>query len=216
MKPEPTTNQERRFFSAGIEIRAEENAKPRIAGYAAKFNVESEPLGRSGRQFVETIAPGAFDDVLQNDVRALFNHDPNIVLARSKNGEGTLSLSTDETGLRYEFDAPDTQAGRDLIENIRLGNVDQSSFGFTVAKDDQKWEERQTESGDSLLVRTINKVSRLFDVSPVTYPAYPDATVALRSLDESRTNEEPQTPSQEELTEIDDWAVKIGLPTQPA
>lgn len=185
-------DRETRFLTGQIEIRAAaETEKPRVRGYAAKFNSESENLGSEAHQFREIIEPGAFDGVLGDDVRALFNHDPNMVLARSKNGEGTLTLGSDTTGLWYEFEAPDTQAGRDLMENIRLGNVDQSSFGFTVAKD--TWsEERDGEK--TIHRRTINKVSRLYDVSPVTYPAYPDATVALRSLTHFQESNRPTDP----------------------
>lgn len=185
---------ETRFLTGQLEIRAAaETEKPRVRGYAAKFNSESENLGSSEYQFREVIEPGAFSDVLGDDVRALFNHDPNLVLARSKNGEGTLAIGQDDVGLFYEFEAPDTQAGRDLMENIRLGNVDQSSFGFTVGKDGQKWEEKREGDGPTIIRRTITKISRLFDVSPVTYPAYPDASVALRSLQEfQKAPEEPE------------------------
>lgn len=214
---QPINNQERRFLCDKVEIRAEDGKNPVIRGYAAKYNVESENLGTDEYQFRETIMPGAFDDVLADDVRALFNHDPSLILARSKNGEGTLRISTDNVGLFYEFEAPDTQAGRDLVENIRLGNVDQSSFSFTVSKDGQTWERKQDGDGPRISKRTIKKVSRLFDVSPVTYPAYPDATVALRSLAESRDQDGSgnEQPSQEELSEVSDWAAYLGL-KQPA
>ena len=204
---------ERRFLPGCVEIRTEGTEKPRVRGYAAKYGVESENLGGKRKEIRETIAKGAFDDVLQDDVRALFNHDANLVLARSKGGQGTLTLGTDETGLWYEFEAPDTQAGRDLLENIRLGNVDQSSFGFTVTEEGQAWEEKRDESGNTIARRTIKKISRLFDVSPVTYPAYPDATVALRSLEsfQRESSPEEQIPSQEELSEVRDWAARLGL-----
>ena len=185
MKPNPN-EKERRFLPGTLEIRAQdgEDAAPLVRGYAAKFNVESDNLGTPDRPIREVILPGAFDDVLADDVRALFNHDPNMVLARSKNGEGTMRMGVDETGLWYEFPPPDTQAGRDLVENIRLGNVDQSSFAFTVEKAGQSWSEKKTDDGTSVMQRAISKIKRLFDVSPVTYPAYPDATVALRSLED--------------------------------
>jgi HK97 family phage prohead protease len=202
MKPETIKipNRETRVLSGQVELRADsENEKPKVRGYAAVFDKESENLGG----FREVIAPGAFDSVLQDDVRALLNHDPNFILARSKGGEGTLKISTDERGLYYEFDAPDTQAGRDLTESLRRGDIDQSSFSFTVEKDE--WQQPNEEEGRSLMKRTITKVARLFDVSPVTYPAYPDATVALRSLQEFRAEHapepepepEPEPPSQE-------------------
>ena len=171
---------EKRAFDSTIEVRAEGDNTPTISGYASVFNRQSENLGG----FREIIAPGAFDSVLGDDVRALFNHDPNYLLARSTSG--TLRLSVDEQGLRYEFEPPNTTAGRDLVESMKRGDITQSSFAFTVAKD--SWEER-----DGSVVRTINKVERLFDVSPVTYPAYPDATVGMRSMQqwmESRNDEQ--------------------------
>lgn len=157
---------------AEIRMEATENKSRKIVGYAAVFNKDSEDLGG----FVERIAPGAFTEAIAtSDVRALFNHDQNLILAR--NTSGTLELIEDETGLRYEFDAPDTSFGNDLLEMIKRGDVNQSSFGFTVKSD--TWEEQEGK-----VYRTINKVNRLYDVSPVTFPAYPDASVAVRSMQE--------------------------------
>jgi len=197
MKPSQNT-QERRFIPSGLELRMEdgEDSKKKIRGYAAVFNKESENLGSSEYQFREILLPGAFDDVLKDDVRALFNHESSAILARSKNGEGSLQIGVDETGLYYEFEAPDTQVGRDLVTSLKRGDVDQSSFSFTVSKDGQKFEEKREVDGPTLITRTINKIARLFDVSPVTYPAYPDATVALRSLEEFREEEKPEPISE--------------------
>ena len=207
---------ESRFLSQSVELRAAESEtdKPKVRGYAAKYNVMSENLGSSSYKFFETILPGAFDDALNDDVRALFNHESSAILARSKNGEGSLKLGTDEVGLWYEFEAPDTQVGRDLVTSLKRGDVDQSSFSFTVDKEGEQWESAQDGDGPMVHTRTIKKVSRLYDVSPVTYPAYPDATVALRSLEEFRKAEEPpenNQPSQEELDEISDWAAALGI-----
>jgi hypothetical protein len=143
-----------------------------VVGHASVYNTMSEDLGG----FREIIAPGAFDDVLENDVRALINHDGNLILARTTSG--TLKLSTDEKGLKYEFDMPQTSYGKDLAISMKRGDVTQSSFAFTVENDN--WETK-----DGMDVRTITKVKRLFDVSPVTYPAYPDAddlVIAQRGL----------------------------------
>jgi HK97 family phage prohead protease len=173
---------ERRFFDLDdlkIETRADSDA-PVIRGHAAVFNKLSENLGG----FREQIAPGAFDDVLNDDVRALFNHDPNHVLGRTK--AGTLSISVDDNGLAYEVDPPDTQTARDLIVSMQRGDVSQSSFAFTVEQDD--WSEDE----DGRIVRTIQKVKRLYDVSPVTYPAYPDASVGLRSLEAWKEQTKPE------------------------
>jgi len=207
MKPN-LPDRETRVIAGQVELRADgENDKPKVRGYASVFNRESENLGG----FHAVIAPGAFDNVLNDDVRALLNHDPNFILARSKNGSGTLSMKVDETGLYYEFDAPDTQAGRDLMESLRRGDIDQSSFSFTVEKDE--WEQPNEAEGRKLAKRTITKVARLYDVSPVTYPAYPDATVALRSL-EAITKPQPQEPSPTPLRSV--WAARFRVNQQPA
>lgn len=177
---------ERRILDAGpIEVRkADGEGSPSMVtlrGYAAKFDTLSQNLGG----FREQIAPRAFDGVLDDDVRALFNHDPNQVLGRT--AAKTLRISQDSTGLYYEVDLPDTQAARDLVVSIDRGDVSQSSFAFCVAPNGDSWDENE----DGVIIRTITKFSRLFDVSPVTYPAYPDATVGMRSLhawQETRTD----------------------------
>ena len=185
---------ERRYTAGAVELRAAEGeARRTVRGYAAVFGKRSDNLGGDAYQVYEVIEPGAFDAVLQDDVRALFNHDANLILARSKGGSGTLALGVDERGLWYEFEAPDTTAGRDLLVSLARGDVDQSSFAFTVDRDGQKWVE-VTEAGKTIATRTIKKITRLYDVSPVTYPAYPDATAALRSLDEHRRAEAPVPP----------------------
>lgn len=165
---------ERRFITPNLHLeKREEEEKPAIIeGYAAMFNSRTN-LG----WFEEEILPGAFDEVLNDDVRALFNHDPNLIVARSNKGEGTLELFVDEKGLGYRFTPPDTTAGRDLQRNIELGLVTQSSFGFSISE--QVWVERDGEPD----LRQIKKLSRLYDVSPVTYPAYTDTSVAKRSHD---------------------------------
>jgi hypothetical protein len=163
---------ERRNFSTGklsVEERAESQTNT-IVGHAAVFNSRSQDLGG----FVEQIATGAFDSVLEDDVRALFNHNQNFVLGRTVSK--TLRLSVDEQGLRYEIDIPNTTVGKDLLESINRGDISQSSFGFIVGEDE--WE--KTDDGN---LRTITKVERLYDVSPVTYPAYPATDAAVRSME---------------------------------
>ena len=168
-----------------VESRSEEGAADRewIVGYAAKFGVNSLVLG----DFIERIDPGAFGIVSERrgrkkslETRALWNHDANYPLARYP---GTLKLSVDEVGLRYEFPVPDTSYGRDLAENIRAGIVRGSSFSFTVPSGGDSW---AMENGQS--IRTIQRVDSLLDVSPTTFPAYPDADVkvAQRSFDAFR------------------------------
>ena len=147
-----------------------------ISGHAAVFNSRSEDLGG----FVEEIAPGAFDGVLGDDVRCLFNHDPNHILGRSTSG--TLSLTVDGNGLTYRCVMPDTQLARDLVKSMERGDISQSSFAFEVAEDEF---DRLEDDG---LLRTITKIKRLHDVSPVTYPAYPDASseISQRALDKAK------------------------------
>jgi len=164
---------EKRFFGVKLEKRMDgESTEQVVVGHAAVFDQLSEDLGG----FKERIHKNAFDDVLDNDVRAFFNHDPNHLLARVSSG--TLKLSIDEKGLKYEFSVPDTSSGRDLLVSMERGDISQSSFAFTIQ--DDSWDK---ENGRD--IRTINKVKRLYDVSPVSIPAYPganDLAVAQRSL----------------------------------
>jgi HK97 family phage prohead protease len=163
---------ERRFFAGKLELRAEADKPKQILGYGAVFNALSEDLGG----FREIIEPGAFSDVLGDDVRALLNHDPNLLLGRTT--AGTLGLTEDEVGLRYEITPPDTTYANDLIVSIGRKDLDQSSFAFRVAVKGETWKE-PTESQPYYL-RIIHKFARLFDVSPVTFPAYQATSVALR------------------------------------
>ncbi|MCH7573601.1 MAG: HK97 family phage prohead protease [Candidatus Marinimicrobia bacterium] len=140
-----------------------------ISGYAAVFNQPAD-IG----YYTEEIAPGAFAESLrQDDVVALFNHDPNLLLGRSSGG--TLRLVEDDRGLHYEFDVPDTQAGQDLVTSVERKDVIGSSFAFRTL--DDEW---STKDGEPF--RLITR-AKLFDVSPVTYPAYRTTSVAARSLD---------------------------------
>lgn len=168
----PKREIETRVTNRKVEVRnVGPDDKPTIVGYGAVFETKSENLGG----FTEIIERGAFDDVMDDDVRALFNHDNNIILGRR--ASGTLSLSIDDIGLRYEIDPPDTQLIRDMVLTpINRGDVTQSSFGFYVGED--TWEEDR----DGTVTRTIIKVEELLDVSPVTFAAYPDTDVALRKL----------------------------------
>lgn len=170
-----------------------------VAGYAAVFNKESEDMGWF-TEMREIILPGAFDEADMSDVRALFNHDPNMLLARTSSG--TLSLSVDKNGLKYTFGIPDTTAGRDLKELMQRGDISQSSFGFTIAK--QSWEEEKDERGETIRVtRKIEKIGRLYDVSPVTYPAYPDTSVALRSLEAWKAEHDKEETPDDKPDELD-------------
>lgn len=158
-----------------LEIRSNEG-KNQIRGYAAVYRSYSEDLG----DFIEVIEPGFFSEVLHDDVRSLFNHDPNIVLGRTKSG--TLRLEDTPKGLKITNDLPDTQWGRDLRVSIERGDIDQMSFGFIVKEKGDTW----TRNGKQV-VRTLkrNGCARLVDISPVTYPAYPETSVTARSMAKS-------------------------------
>lgn len=156
---------ELRFLKAA-EVRA--TGTMRISGYAAVFNQWSEDLGG----FIEKIAPGAFSRSIKTgaDVRALFNHDPNLVLGRTRSK--TLELVEDCVGLLFKNALPQTSAARSVYASIKRGDVTECSFGFSVRKD--SWNSAGTE-------RTLLDVE-LFDVGPVTFPAYSQTSVQARSI----------------------------------
>lgn len=163
--------QERRTLHSEFRVEQREDGKKLIRGHAAVFNSETD-LG----WFRERIAPGAFSESIgKDDVRALFNHDENFILGR--NTAGTLTMREDERGLYVEIDPPDTQVARDLVTSIERGDISQMSFGFQTIKD--SWETEENAAKD---LRTLEKV-KLWDVSPVTFPAYQETDVAVRSHD---------------------------------
>jgi HK97 family phage prohead protease len=174
-----------------VETRAD--GKRTIVGYGAVFYRSDDPGTeyRLWEDMVEHIAPTAFDAALSrpDDVRGLFNHDPAYVLGRTT--AKTMRLSKDAKGLRYEIDVPDTQLGRDLLQSIERGDITGSSFAFSVSRDGVRMERDAARKID---VRTVTSVS-LYDVGPVTYPAYESATTGTRSTDGVR----------EALTQRDAW-----------
>ena len=182
------------------EVRAAGDDSLVIEGYAANFEQRTD-LG----YFKEEIARGAFDDVMEDDVRLLLNHE-GAPMARTTNG--TLELSIDDTGLKYRAALADTQDGRDLYKLIKRGDITQSSFAFTIAE--QEWSEDRS-------TRTVTKMARLLDVSPVTYPAYPTTTVAARQMAEVKPEpvEETQTiseaqPEKQEVRTFEQTAEKTA------
>ena len=200
-------NLEVRSFS--IELRGEGESR-HVEGYGSVFNERSLDLGG----FVEMIAPGAFDGVIErSDVKAYLDHNPQRgILARSRNGEGSLKLEVDERGLKYSFDAPHTALGDEVVEGLKRGDYTQSSFAFTVQE--QTW----TKEEDGTYLRTITKVGGLYDVSIVGNPAYEGTSVALRSLDEFKAQEavvptQEETPAEERQEEIP--AEKTETPEAP-
>jgi len=183
-------NIERRVIGfEDMELRVEEGDNPKLIGYGAVFDRWSVDLGG----FREKITPGAFAEALKtSDVRGLKNHDANLILGRTPK---TMRLKETSVGLRYEIDVPNTTTGRDTLEEVRRGDISGSSFAFTVPKGGDEWQYPD----NAIAERTINAVNYLYDVSVVTTPAYPDTTVASRSLDEFRkTSEIPKQENTEE------------------
>jgi uncharacterized protein len=160
---------ERRLITT--ELRAVGQGKnSKIAGYAARFNSDSEDLGG----FIEQIAPGAFTDALADpklDAICLFNHDGQPL---GRTTSGTMKVTQDSVGLFYECTVPDTQLGRDILTLVERGDISQSSFGFAIADGGDVWTDNYTR-------RLITKVACLFDCSPVGRPAYEATSVEARS-----------------------------------
>jgi HK97 family phage prohead protease len=170
-----------RRFSKGAEVRAVGDAAVtlKIGGYAAVFNEDFVLYEDSSYRVVERIAPGAFTDVMSDDVRCLFNHQPDHVLGRT--GNGTLNLMQDDKGLAFNNDMDaDTRIGRDVYQFVKRGDVTGCSFAFIVSK--STWTEEDTD-GVTNVARTIEKISSLYDVGPVTYPAYEQTNVDARLLE---------------------------------
>jgi HK97 family phage prohead protease len=158
------------------EVRFKDNDKRTLEGYASVFNTPTD-LG----SFSEVIEAGAFTRALDEgqDVRALVEHDPARIIGRTKNN--TLELREDQKGLFTRIDLPDTSVGRDLAALVERGDIDAMSFGFTVRSD--RWERSEGKN-----VRIIEDVD-LFDISAVSFPAYPDTEIALRSMPEDKPDD---------------------------
>jgi len=161
---------------AGMQVEQRADEPQRLVGYAAVFDQETD----IGGYFREVIRRGAFAEAIQrDDIHALFNHDYGSVIGRRS--AGTLSLSEDDRGLKVEITPPNTQLARDLMENIKAGNIDQMSFAFDLSGGRQAWDE----TGETPL-RSIEKVGTLYEVSIVPRGAYPTTEIGLRSLEEAR------------------------------
>lgn len=182
-----------------LEIRAISNEvqvdSRNITGYAVVFESISEDLG-----FIERIMKGAITDdtIKKSDVFCLLNHDSTKVLARSKYGEGSLKLEIDERGLKYSFTAPQTDLGNEILEHLQRGEIDSSSFAFTVSLDEgsEKWY-----TVEGVQYRDIYKIDELYDVSPVYQPAYQETTVSKRALVELEKHKTMQDEKEKEVQE---------------
>ncbi len=183
----------REIRSTNFKVTVDEESR-KVEGYAMLFGVSSD-----GLPFEEVIERGALDGVLEkSDVVALLNHNRSRgILARWKKQAGSLSLVVDSKGLRYSFEAPKTALGDELLENLRRGEVDESSFAFTVSAD--KWEKKS----DGTWKRSIGKIEELFDVSPVYDAAYSKTSVYMRGKEEA----EEELRKQEERHQEEELAI---------
>ncbi|MDN6268046.1 MAG: HK97 family phage prohead protease [Staphylococcus equorum] len=174
-------------FRTAENIVAKDDDKMIIEGYALRFNTESNPLGQK-QKFIETVTSNSLENADLSDVRCLIDHNSSYVLGRTT--AKTLDLNVDKEGLHFRCQLPNTSYAKDLYENVKLGNVNQCSFGFAVDKDGDTFEKRS----DGLFKRTVNKIKAIRDVSVVTYPAYKDTDVApaLRSIESIQVDEENQ------------------------
>lgn len=164
----------------GAQVRADGEAR-RLEGYAAVFNTEAVIWGL----WREEIAPGAYSKTIkEEDIRALWNHDTNIVLGRNK--AGTLELSEDDKGLRSVIIPPDNEWGRPVVDAVRRGDVTGMSIAFRVVKEDW-W--HPPEDSSELPKRTI-KEARLYEVSPVTFPAFESTSISARSVALEKSEDE--------------------------
>ena len=166
-----------RSYGAEIRIMADGEA-PKITGVASCFNVRSGVMRtKSGQEFEEIIAPGAFRNVLQDrGAVALINHDPNMILGRNPK---TMTLRETDHGLEFEVIPPDTTYARNLKVSMEREDIDQCSFGFRVADKGDTW---ARDSGTGTPIRTIRTIEKLFDVSVVTYPQYDMTHCGLREI----------------------------------
>lgn len=160
---------ERRFVKPQeVRVESGEAGSKLIGKYGIVYDEWSEDLGG----FIERVLPGAADESIANDdIRSLVNHDPNLILGRNK--AGTLRLDSDERGIAYEVDLPDTSYAKDLVESVRRGDITGNSFGFYVIED--RW--GRIDGKDA---RDLVKI-QVFDIGPVTFPAYPQTSVGIRS-----------------------------------
>lgn len=177
----------------------EGNAESRtIVGYAIVFDSESRVLCDWGGEFVETIERTAItQEFIDNaDVKCLFNHNREALLARRNQGKGTLKLTIDEVGLRYEFEAPATIDGDKVLELVRRGDIVGSSFAFSCSGEDAC---RYYEDVDGMLHRVVSRITGLYDVSPVIDPAYTETSVEARSWTNKKQDdiktEQPEDPT---------------------
>lgn len=166
-----------------VEIRCElrsENDGRHISGKAVSFDTQSNDIG-----FIEILHRGCISQELidSSNIVFLYNHDYNQVIARANKGKGTLNIDLRDDGVYFDLEVPNTTMGNDLLENIRLGNITQCSFGFRYANEEGAYKDEKI---DGVWYRNVYKIGELFDLSAVTYPAYDDTYVNARMQERSK------------------------------
>lgn len=198
-------NIERRYIHGSL-TRMQAGEEHEFEGLASRVNKPYVMYENEDEVWTEEIAKEAFDGLENQDVRVLIDHDPTLILGRTK--AGTAKVWVDEDGLRYSWKNPDTTHGQNIAISISRGDVDQSSFGFSTQWKDSDWEEFTREDGKREYKRIIRKIRALYDVSPVTFPASPETYVqnndykaALdaykRAKDAIESNTDPETQNNE-------------------
>ena len=188
-----------------FRIESREQGSRTVSGYGSVFNSQSEDLG-----FIETIDPNAITEetIKRSDVFATLNHDMDKILARCKYGSGSLELKCDDKGLYYRFDAPKTDLGDELLEHLDRGEIDSSSFAFTVKRDE--W----TKGDDGKSYRRILEIDQVFDISPVFCAAYPEAICQKRNkpsdyADKINKLEKRDMDNKEKLNQLEEEIKKL-------
>lgn len=183
---------EKRYIEEPVQLEeramADGTTESYITGYGIVFNKQSNPLtlitpqGRAIK-FIETISPEAVKGLQMTNVVSMVDHK----LTLGKRSKGTMDITVDDYGVKYSVKVPNTTIGNDAKENIRNGNLEGSSFQFVIPRGGDVWDKSQEP-----FKRTINKFSNIMEMGPVTYPAYPDTTAAMRSLEAVDIEEQPK------------------------
>ena len=172
-----------------------------VCGYAMKFDVDSQDIG-----WIERIEKGAIteDTIMNSDIFARFNHNEDTVLARSRYGEGSLAIELRDDGLYYEFEVPHTAIGDELLEHIKRGEIQHSSFAFSLPSDGTG--QRFYRDGEQLR-RNITKIDKLYDISPVYEPAYLDSSCIKRSKEIMDRSNEINTMLDSMIKDLDQYKI---------
>ena len=172
--------QYRQIDLSGIELRADEDGEKVVEGYASTFNQPYELWKYGNYRVMEQIDPHAFDEADKADVIMQYNHEGRVF---ARTGNGTLTLRTDDVGLRIRADLGGTELGRQVYDEIKGGYTDKMSFGFRVAEDKRE-ETENYDTGEIVIMRTITKISKVYDVSAVSLPANDATSISARTYGE--------------------------------